>query len=245
MEFTYASYIELIELLKQHEYQVVSYENRSSNSEKCVILRHDIDMSIEKAVKLAECEQDAGVYGTYFVLLTSDFYNAFSYKSIEGLKKIQKAGGQIGLHFDEMQYPELWGNVSEIKEKILLEKECLEKIIERPVVVVSMHRPSKQVLDADIQIPGMINSYANEYFHQFKYISDSRRHWREPVKDIIKSEEYRKLHILTHAFWYNHEEENIHESVSKFVNMANRERYDTFTRNITDMNLIMQENEIK
>lgn len=43
-------------------------------------------------------------------------------------------------------------------------------------------------LEADLQIPGIMNSYGRTFFHDFKYLSDRR--WREPVLDIIRSEEY-------------------------------------------------------
>ena len=49
----------------------------------------------------------------------------------------------------------------------------------------------------------MINSYGQTFFHDFKYLSDSRRRWREPVEEIIRSGTYDRLHILTHAFWYH------------------------------------------
>lgn len=78
------------------------------------------------------------------------------------------------------------------------------------------------------------------FFHEFKYLSDSRRNWREPVVDIVKSGEYKRLHILTHAFWYETEEENQHDTIEKFVNNANRERYLQLKDNITDLESIMK-----
>ena len=40
-----------------------------------MISRHDIDYSIEKAVELAALEAEENVKSTYFVLLSSEFYN--------------------------------------------------------------------------------------------------------------------------------------------------------------------------
>lgn len=109
---------------------------------------------------------------------------------------------------------------------------------------MSMHRPSKNILDADLKIPGIINSYGQILFKEFKYLSDSRRRWREPVDEIIASKEYNRLHILTHAFWYNNEEIDIHDSVSGFVNNGNLERYQWMESNITDISSIMKKTEI-
>lgn len=104
-----------------------------------------------------------------------------------------------------------------------------------------MHRPSKATLEADLQIPGIVNSYGRTFFHDFKYLSDSRRRWREPVLDIIRSGEYDRLHILTHAFWYHGGEESISETVGSFIRSANRERYAQMRDNITDLASILPE----
>ena len=100
------------------------------------------------------------------------------------------------------------------------------------------------MLEADLEIPGMINSYGQAFFKGFKYLSDSRRRWREPVDEIIASEAYEHLHILTHAFWYNESEISIHDSVKAFVNDGNRQRYFSMKSNITDLETIMREDEI-
>ena len=77
MNFTYKDYQALIGLLRENGYAFSSYVNYPGKG-KCVILRHDIDYSLEQAVKLARIEKDLGVRSTYFVLLTCDFYNVFS-----------------------------------------------------------------------------------------------------------------------------------------------------------------------
>ena len=94
-------------------------------------------------------------------------------------------------------------------------------------------------------IPDMINSYGKTFFNDFKYLSDSRRRWREPVLDIICAEKYDRLHILTHPFWYHDDEETISETVSNFVNSGNRARYSAMSENIADLSSIMQESEVR
>ena len=239
MEFTYSSYEGLVKALKESKYSFVDYHDYN-NYPRCVILRHDIDNSIEKSVKLAELEAGLGVKSTYFVLLTSDFYNPSSKKSIECLHRIQEFGHEIGLHFDEMAYDEL----EAVPPTIIREANILSEIIGTPVTTVSMHRPSQQTLYADYKIPGMINSYGKTFFNDFKYLSDSRRRWREPVLDIIKNGQYDRLHILTHAIWYNEVEEDIHETIKKFVTSANKERYFQEKENIKDIESILDISEI-
>lgn len=239
VSFTYAFYSELISCLKKEGYSFADYHNYEDYS-KCVILRHDIDNSIDKSIAMAEVEARLGVKSTYFVLVTSDFYNVGSKKNLEGLRKIQKLGHEIGLHFDEMAYEA----TEDVPSAIARESSVLSGIIGTQVTTVSMHRPSNKTLEANYEIPGMINSYGKTFFNDFKYLSDSRRRWREPVLDIINSGQYDKLHILTHAIWYNEEEEDIHDTIKAFVTSANKERYYQEKENIKDIESILDISEI-
>lgn len=106
-----------------------------------------------------------------------------------------------------------------------------------------MHRPSKWILENDIQFEGIINSYSKKFLSDFKYLSDSRMHWREDILGIIESEQYDKLHILTHSFWYSDENETINEKLVKFIDKAKIERYYSLKDNIRDLDEIINEGE--
>lgn len=146
---------------------------------------------MDRALKLAEIEANKGVKSTYFVLLTSDFYNPYSIAVKEKLKSIHSLGHEIGLHYDERSYPDAVGDVDRIIRNITYEGNVLADIIGDTVSTVSMHRPSKCILEADIRIPGYVNSYGNTFFHEFKYVSDSRRRWREPIDEYIRNKSYK------------------------------------------------------
>lgn len=243
MQFTYNAYKKLISCLKNHDYAISSYKDWN-DTQKCAILRHDIDNDIKKARDFALIEKELGVTSTYFVIVTSDFYNVFSAKSEKMLREISSCGHSIGLHFDEVRYSDINTPDSACKH-IIEEAKLLSLAIGKPVDTVSMHRPSRKILEADLEIPGMVNSYGKIYFNEFKYVSDSRRRWREPIEDIISTEKYKRLHILTHAFWYNDVEMNIHDSIAQFVNAGNMQRYRVEQENITDLQSIMTEDEVK
>ena len=241
MRFTYESYRQLLRLLKKHKYVVADYESYK-NETMVAILRHDIDTSISKAIEFARIEFEEGVSGTYFVLLNTDFYNVNATKSLEELKQLQKYGAKIGLHFDETKYGDVDSNT--MSEFILKEKNILELSLGTPINVVSMHRPSKKSLEANYEIPGMINSYSTEFFEQFKYVSDSRRTWREDVESIVETEEFNKLHILTHAFWYDECEKSASECLIDFIKNAGKERYLSLSKNVRDLSEFVNKNEI-
>ena len=237
MQFTYAAYRELLKQLQDHSYDFSTYHNYEK-SDRCVILRHDIDNSIEAAIPMGRIEAECCAPSTFFVLLTSDFYNPASQKSLALLRQLQEMGHEIGLHFDEVAYAD-----TEIPVETLIRREAdiLSDILGTPVTSVSMHRPSKKTLESDMKIPGLVNSYGKTFFRDFKYLSDSRCRWREPVMDIIKSEEYARLHILTHSIWYHDEPQGIEDTVKNFILSAKRERYMQMMNNITDLNSIVSE----
>lgn len=222
MKFTYKAYINMLNLLKANDYEFCKY-GEHSEEKKFVILRHDIDMDLEKALELAKLEYKNGVNSTYFVLLSTDFYNIFSKKSNDILTEIISLGHDIGLHFDELRYN--CKDIEDVKIMINKEVEIICKYMDYNIKSVSMHRPSNMVLDNDIKINGLINSYSKEYFEDFKYLSDSRMHWREDVEEIIVSQKYKRLHILTHPFWYKDEEEGMREVLFNFIKQS---KYKTF-----------------
>lgn len=243
MEFTYEAYLKLIELIKENGYTITDYENYSRFN-KAAILRHDVDLSIEKSLKMAKLEYDAEIQSTYFVLLTSPFYNLFSKESQDMIKEILSYGHNIGLHFDEVKYSEDNSCTKDsIKSFIFEEAYILERVTGEKVKFVSMHRPSEKTLKSNYDLYPMINSYGNTFFNEFKYVSDSRRVWREDVNEIVKSGNHKNIQVLTHAFWYNEVEKSIEESITEFIESACFERYDGLKANITNLNSIYKIND--
>ncbi len=241
MSFTYNDYRKLMTLLRDNGYAFANYHNFAEHK-RCVIMRHDVDNSLPQAVRMAELEAENGVQSTFFVLLRTDFYNVASASAQKMLRRILALGHEIGLHFDEKAYE--GGDAEDMIRRILREKDILSALLDTEVTTVSMHRPSKAALEANEKIPGMVNSYGEVFFHNFKYMSDSRRRWREPVESIICAGEHDRLHILTHPFWYHNDEESIAESVGAFVRSARHERYLQMAENITDIDSIIKEENI-
>lgn len=234
MIFTYGGYLGLLKLLEKNRYNVVDYHNWEQ-SDRCVILRHDVDNDLQKALEMAKLEHRYGIQSTYFVLLTSNLYNMFSNKSREMVNEMRRLGHTIGLHFDEMVYQKEMGNIEKVEQCIRKELDILSEVVETEVTVFSYHRPTKMILNADITMPNVINAYGSTFFKDFKYISDSRRHWREPVEEIIRSGGYLQLQILTHPFWYDSVEKGMKEIMGSFINRACVERYDELSANFTNL----------
>lgn len=234
MIFTVHGYMHLLALLKENGYKTADYFNWEKY-DKCAVLRHDVDLDLERAFSMAQTEYRLGVNSTYFVLLTSNFYNINSYKNRSIVKEIQDMGHTIGLHFDEMAYPEDAGDADKIVEDIEEEISILSEVVKTDISVFSYHRPTKAILDSDIRIQGTVNSYGDLFFKEFKYLSDSRMHWREPVLDFIQKGIYRRMQILTHPFWYRDEERGMQKILCEFLNAAGMERYNNLNDNFTNL----------
>jgi len=241
-DFTYRSYSQLINTIIENGYTFSNYHDYAKISNPC-ILCHDIDYDIEKALKLARIESDIhSISSTYFVMLNTNFYNVFSSSINTMLKKMIKMGHEIGLHFDEACYtPPITIMAGYIQKEINL----LEQIIEHPVRTISMHRPSQFTLEANIAITNVVNRYSPVFFKDFKYISDSRHNWKEDIENIVLSKQYKKLHILTHAFWYTEQNETCKNKLLSFITIANRKRYDDMSDNFKQLNEFVTLEDIK
>ena len=242
MEFLYKQYKNMIGLLREKGYSFADYLNYS-NFNKAVILRHDVDFSLEKALEMAEIEKKEEVQSNYFILLSTNFYNIFSKESCDIIKKIQSLGHNIGLHFDEKKYDIT--DKESMEFYITKEKEIFEEVLDMETQVVSMHRPSKWVLESDLQFEKILNTYSQEFFKNFKYVSDSRMHWREDVMEIIKEENFQRLHILTHPFWYSDKDEAMKEKLLHFIKEAEFERYRSLKDNFRDLDEVIEEEEVR
>jgi len=236
MDFTFDAYKEMLSLLKEHHYEVSNYETYQRRN-RCVILRHDVDLSLEAALRFAELEYEIGVQSTYFILLSTSFYNIFDRKANGIINKIRTMGHDIGLHFDEARYQ--ISNEEQLIHYVEKELSIMSQGLDMDIKTVSMHRPSIWVLEADIHFNRIINSYSKEFFNVFKYLSDSRMHWREDVNQVIKSNTNERLHILTHPIWYGMEEVSMQDKLKDFISAQVYNCFDKMRDNIRDLDEVL------
>jgi len=201
-----------------------------------------VDFSLEAALRFAELEYKNGVQSTYFILLSTSFYNPLHKKARDILKEIKVMGHGVGLHFDEANYAIT--NKEELIFNVKREINIMSQGLDMDIKTVSMHRPSKWVLEADVQFDTLINSYGKEFFYEFKYLSDSRMHWREDVYQTIQSNAYERLHILTHPIWYGTEEGAMRDKLREFINAQKYSCYDNVRENIRDLEEVLLKAEL-
>lgn len=199
-EFSLASYGALLQALLGLGYRNVSFPE-AKPADRHLVVRHDVDMTIDSAARMAEVEAGLGIRADYFVLLRSDLYNPFSASGERGLRRLIGLGHRIGLHFDASIYPD--GEAETLDRYCDAECALLESWLGIEVGMVSFHRPAKAYLGMERDIGGRGHTYQPRYFKDLAYCSDSRGGWHygHPL-ELVRSDQ-RSLQLLTHPVWWD------------------------------------------
>ena len=96
--FSYYEYKEIISLIQDY-LPIVSFNDVIDKGlEKYCVIRHDIEYSMDRALKLAQLENELKIKSTYCVQVRNNIYNAISDKNIDIVKQIISLGHEIALH---------------------------------------------------------------------------------------------------------------------------------------------------
>jgi peptidoglycan/xylan/chitin deacetylase (PgdA/CDA1 family) len=188
------------------------------------LLRHDVDLSIEKALTTARIEADRGIEATYCVLVTSALYNPLEGKRREQLRAIQALGHEVALHFSTHEY---WDSADPPDDATLVsriddERDVLGNVLSTRLETVSFHIPPSWVLDRTFD--GFTNTYSPALFSDIEYIADSGQRWRTNPPEI--PDPAQPVQVLTHpGLWgesHGDFEDRIDQSVSSACRHAGR-----------------------
>jgi hypothetical protein len=203
-DFTTDSYRALLRATKRG----YSFEPFGTGSgDPHVLWRHDIDLSVHRALRLARIEHEEGVRATYLLQLHSVFYNLLEAPVLERAREIFTLGHWAGLHFDAGFYGET--TREELLEHLAWERDLLSDLIGHPVEVFSFHAPEAAgVADVDADtLAGMISTYGRELRDGYEYVSDSNGYWRHHrLPEVVEAASHPRLHVLTHPEWWQEEE---------------------------------------
>lgn len=198
-DFTAAGYAALLAAFRARGYEVRGYGD-ADPTRRHLLLRHDLDMSIDAALPIAALEAEAGVKATYFVLLRTEMYNAQSAASARALSTIARHGHAIGLHLDASLYAD---EDAALEAAAAAECAMLERIVGRPVATISFHRPAPRLRGRPGGLAGRRHAYEPRFFAEMGYCSDSRGAWHHghPL-DHPAVAAGRALQLLTHPIWW-------------------------------------------
>lgn len=201
-----AEYEELLEKTAfKYDFETINLEldpiEIYNRPQSICFLRHDVDYSLQNAVKMAELEKNYGVRSTYTVLLSCQNYNPFEKNSRESLKKILSYGHEVGLHFDPTVYNIT--NENELDRFIKAETSALEDLLEARVSMFSFHNTTDFSMSCRAEkYGGLINAYSDFFHDQVEYTSDSNGYWRFRSWRQLLLEGHKVIQILTHPIWW-------------------------------------------
>ena len=156
---------------------------------------------------MAELESEMGISSVYFLFLRSPFYNLFSHRGEQLVKKIIKNNHHIGLHFDYSKYMNI--TAAEVTHHILQEIGFMEKFYSIKLDSVSFHRPFDVDFFQRLELGLYPHAYESVFLNDFTYVSDSRGLWR--YGHPFDQEAFKKkdpMQILIHPIWWKKEGED-------------------------------------
>ena len=177
IDFSHRAYRELLEYIKSLGQHIVPF-CAIPGAGRYVILRHDIDFSVTKAEEIAMLDYQAGVQSTFFVLLTTPYYNPLDEDNLKTLRRIMALGHEIGLHYDCTGFDAL--TFDEQNRRIQSLTTCLGTHLGIQVKAIAQHKPAAAGMHPEF--PGYIDPYSQAFFKDIAFISDSRMLFR--VKDV-------------------------------------------------------------
>ena len=203
--FSRAGYRRLVEGFLGAGYQPATFESVRQDCPD-VILRHDVDVSLEAAVEIGEIERDMGVQATYFVMISNSFYNIHSYEGRRSLARLCDLGHHVGLHFDTTHYANGDGG-GDFAGAIEHEFRVLAAVIGEPIGIISFHNPVPELVNRERSEGFPAHTYEPRFFRDLTYVADSGGEWRfgGPF-ERPGFREGRAIHLLTHPIWWMHDE---------------------------------------
>lgn len=196
--FDFAHYREIVEAARAGGYRFAGFAQGPREGE--VVLRHDVDLSLDAALRMAELEHDLEAPATYFLMTESVFYNLASKEGAGAVARLRELGHRVGLH---AVYPHA-----------ILDP--------RFDPVVAWHNPDPDYMRAPIA--GALNVMDDRYFDPATYRSDSNQHWRSGCPhEGLRAGSFAWLQLLTHPEIWAYEGATMGQTMRAMLE-AERER---------------------
>lgn len=210
LQFSLNSYHNLLKKALKAGYVFKDFNNDinayNKNNAIC-LLRHDIDVDLEAAYKMALVENELGIKATYFVMFQSPVYNLLSRWNLSFVYKILDLGHSIGLHYDhgfdlKNQFTE-----SQTRRNIALQANYLKNLFGQEINAVSFHQPNRIILEQQLKLDRYINTYDKSIFKFFEYYSDSNRIWQMSADESqflnsLANKFPTNIQLLIHPIWW-------------------------------------------
>ncbi len=191
-KFNLINYKRLINKLKKLNYKFVNFKHFKSS--KCIILRHDVDFSMEYARKIAEVDKKLNVKSHFFFLYDSIFYNLLSSENIKHIKFIKNLGHSIGIHVNAEKNSTLINNEIKYISKFMLSQKCMIDNI----FTIHKYGSNKKKL----KVKNFKNFYSRPY--SYIYYADSGGSFRfgSPFTNTKITNQKKSFQLNLHPIWW-------------------------------------------
>ena len=204
-DLTYQNFVSILEALKlQFEIRPFRDRLRHTTARPTLFMRHDVDVSLKSALRLAEIESRLGVRATYMVIPKSPLYNIAGDMGRSALARLCELGHEVALHFDISEHDrsrEL--GIADIADQINLAGDAIEQITGVRVCSLSFHRPPREFLRGPETICERVNAYSEALMAN--YVSDSRGRWESSWRQRLNKRPGALNQILIHPIWWGDE----------------------------------------
>jgi hypothetical protein len=196
--FSLEHYRELLAAASEGGYRYVYFDQEPF--EGALYLRHDVDLSLDAALQLAELEAEAGALATYFLMTQSVFYNLASPEGRRAINRLRELGHGVGLHA-------VWPGA---------------ELDDRFDPVVAWHNPDPDYMSEPLD--GVVNVMQAPWFDPERYRSDSNQRWRHgcPHEDLREGR-FEWLQLLVHPEIWVYPGETMGETMNAMLD-AERDR---------------------
>lgn len=203
------NYVRLLKYLNQF-YKIVPFCEIPKENIPHLILRHDIDVSLILAMKMAEVEHNIGIKSTYFVMLSNNNYNLWEGKNVARIKQISALGHEIGLHYDASQYSYYTDDsIRALKSEL----QALENLLGKKIKCISSHAPTKST--SFIRLKDCIS--ADDRGLSDIYVHDSRKLWTVRSLDVLLNQHPQRVQLNLHPCHWTREVNKRETKLDKYL----------------------------
>jgi hypothetical protein len=203
--FTEAHYCEILRALTAAGYRTVSFAEYVDRVPEQLILRHDIDISLADALRIARLDAAQGMRAVFHFLVTSEVYNMASREGQAVLRQVRSLGHAVGLHIDPIALDLDPASPQPSWEALVRLFRLAEEML-GPLDSFSLHRPAtygELDLLSDPALTAHLPASADAMRKRMIYRSDSRRQWRQGcICREIASLAGQPLQLLLHPLWW-------------------------------------------
>ena len=191
--FELEHYRELLESAQAGGYRFATFDSAAPAAGD-VFLRHDVDLALDAALRMAELEAEAGAVATYFLMTRSVFYNLASAEGENAVARLRELGHRVGHH---AVHPHI--DFDGRFDKVL-----------------AWHNPDPEFMREPLV--GPVNVMAEPWFSPDHYRSDSNRHWRSGCPhEALRRGELEWLQLLTHPEIWVYPGESMRETMEAML----------------------------